>query len=145
MGDGNAYLLAGRLTGLSDTTPGHGQSGIRNDGHRAWRGCAVRDYVIRVNSSVTKGYRACRGTGTTTTLVDAPAIVCVATIGDYVVIGQGAGDLSGFYLWLQRSRTNWDFATSTATLLSPCLRAARSWGWLAVNTGSFSGAADWFE
>lgn len=115
-GDGNAYLLAGTTHGLERYDAGAWSnlaSGMTVTGH--WRFAQFGDYVIGVNGSVTKVTELAGGTGTTTTLVDAPAGVCVATIGDYVVIGQGDGDLSGVFTSGFNDHTNWDFATSTAT------------------------------
>lgn len=114
--DGNSYLLVGTATGLDKYNAGSWTNLVTSmtvTGH--WRFAQFGDYVIGVNGSVTKVTALAGGTGTTTTLTSAPAGVCVATIGNYVVIGQDASHLNGIYTSGFNNHTDWDVVTSTAT------------------------------
>lgn len=115
-GDGSSYMLVGTATGLVKYA-GAGWTnlvtGMTVAGH--WRFTQFGDYVVSVNGVETKVTALTGGTGTTTALTDAPAGVCITTIGDYVVIGQDAGDLSGIYTSGFNSHTDWDTVAGTAT------------------------------
>ena len=114
--DGNSYLLVGTDDGLEKYSGGTWTNlvtGMTVTGH--WRFTQFGDYVVGVNGSVTKVTALAGGSGTTTTLASAPAGVCVATVGDYVVIGQDAGDLTCIYTSGTNDHTDWDIVSGTAT------------------------------
>ncbi len=114
--DGNTYMLVGNSAGLDKYDGGTWTNlvtGMTVTGH--WRFTQFGDYVIGVNGSLTKVTALAGGAGTTTTLASAPAGVCVATVGDYVVIGQAANDLTGIYTSGFNDHTDWDVVSGTAT------------------------------
>ena len=114
--DSNSYLLAGTATGLLKYA-GSGWTdlaGVMTVTGR-WRFTQFGNYVVSVNGSVTKVTALTGGAGATTSLAGAPAGVCAATVGDYVVIGQAAGDLVGIYTSGFNDHTQWNVATTTAT------------------------------
>lgn len=78
-----------------------------------WDFAQFGDYAIGVNGSVTKVVDLT--TAAASTLTGAPAGKCIGVVGDYVVIGQAAGDLLGIYTSAFNDHTDWDYATSTAT------------------------------
>lgn len=114
--DGNTYPLAGTATGLSQYA-GAGWTSLATamTVTGRWQFTQFGDYVVSVNGSVTKVTALAGGAGTTTSLASAPAGVCITTIGDYVVIGQAAGDLTGIYTSGFNDHTDWNVVTGTAT------------------------------
>lgn len=114
--DGNSYLLAGTITGLSKYA-GSGWTDLATamTVTGRWRFTQFGDFAIGVNGSITKVSALAGGAGTTTSLAGAPAGVCIATVGDYVVIGQAANDLTGIYTSGFDNHTEWNVATTTAT------------------------------
>jgi len=114
--DGNSYLLVGTADGLEKYSGGTWTNlvtGMTVTGH--WRFTQFGDYVVGVNGAVTKVTALAGGTGTTTTLTGAPAGVCVATVGNYVVIGQDSNDLTGIFTSGTNDHTDWDIVSGTAT------------------------------
>lgn len=113
---GNTYMMVGTATGLSKYNGGTWTdlaTAMTVTGR--WRFTQFGDYVIGVNGSVTKVSALAGGAGTTTTLASAPAGVCAATVGDYVVIGQALNDLTGIYTSGFDNHTDWDTVSGTAT------------------------------
>ena len=113
---GDSYMLVGTSTKLVKYDGGTWTDLVTGlTITNQWRFTQFGDYVVSVNGSLTKVSALAGGSGTTTTLTDAPAGVCVATIGNYVVIGQDAGDLNGIYTSGNNDHTDWDIVSGTAT------------------------------
>lgn len=112
--DGTAALLVGTSTGLSQYTGGNWTSLVSGMSVERWRFAAFGDYVIAVNGSDTQVVHLNAGAAASP-LTGAPAGICVATVGDYVVIGQDDNDLIGIYTSGFNDHTNWD-VTDGATI-----------------------------
>lgn len=113
--DGTSTLLAGTATGLSKFGGGTWTdviTGMTVPGQ--WRFTQFGDYAIGVNGVETKVLDLTAGTGST--LTGAPAGVCVTVVGDYVVIGQGSGDLLGIYTSGFNDHTSWTPGVDGATI-----------------------------
>jgi hypothetical protein len=114
-GAGIAVLLVGTDTGLYQYAAGAWTSlltGLTVTGK--WRFTQFGNDVVSVNGAVT--YKTTlTGTVASTAISGAPAGVCVAVVGDYVVIGQAASDLIGIYTSDFNSDTGWNPAGAGAT------------------------------
>lgn len=112
--DGTSSLLVGTTDGLVKFAGGGWtdlDTGMVVTDH--WRFAQFGDYAVSVNGVVTK--ETDLTTGVTTDLADAPAGKCITIVGDYVVIGQAAGDLLGIYTSGFNDHTVWDYVAGTAT------------------------------
>lgn len=78
-----------------------------------WRFAQFGDYVVSVCGDVTR--QTVLSSGTTTAISGAPAGVCIAIVGDYVVIGQAVGDLLGIYTSGANDHTDWDYTDPLST------------------------------
>lgn len=115
----NTYYAVGTVTTFTDTgaagtagtVPGANTTGMTVGGQ--WRFAQFGNYVVAVNGVETKVVDLVASTAST--LTDAPAGVCIAIVGDYVVIGQRAGDLLGITTSAEGDHTAWDVVTTTAT------------------------------
>lgn len=115
----NTYYAVGTVTTFTDTgaagtagtVPGANTTGMTVGGQ--WRFAQFGNYVVAVNGVETKVVDLVAGTAST--LTGAPAGVCVAIVGDYVVIGQASNDLLGITTSAEGSHTDWDVVKSTAT------------------------------
>lgn len=116
--DGTPSLLVGTSDGISMLVSGSWTNVLTGASiTTAWAFAQFGNYVIGVNGVQTKVTNLTGGTGSTSTLTDAPAGTSVAVVGDYVVIGGDSSDLlsvrtSGF-----NNHTDWDYTdpASTAT------------------------------
>jgi hypothetical protein len=112
---GISVLLVGTDTGLYQYAAGAWTSlltGLSVAGK--WRFTQFGNDVVSVNGAVT--YKTTiSGSVATTAISGAPAGVCVAVVGDYVVIGQAASDLLGIYTSDFNSDTGWNPAGAGAT------------------------------
>ena len=105
-GDGTSTLLVGTADGLVKYDSGAWsdlETGMTVSG--AWRFTQFGNYAIGVNGTATKVVDL--SAGTSGALTGAPAGVCICVIGDYVVIGQDAGDLLGIYYSAANDHTDW--------------------------------------
>lgn len=112
--DRTSTLLVGTASGLSKYSSGSWsdlETSMTVTGQ--WRFAQFGDNAIAVNGSVTKVVDLTAGTSAD--LTDAPAGVCIAVVGDYVVIGQDSSDLLGIYTSGFNDHTDWDYVSSTAT------------------------------
>jgi hypothetical protein len=112
--DGNSSLLVGTSTNLLKYSGATWTSLVASLAiAEHWRFAQFGDYVIGVNGSVTKGVDLVAGTAAT--LTDAPTGKVIAIVGDFVVIGQDSGDLTGIYTSEEGNHTAWDVVTTGAT------------------------------
>ena len=112
---GQAVLLVGTDTGLYQYAAGAWTAlltGLTVTGK--WRFTQFGNDVVSVNGAVT--YKTTlTGAVATTAIAGAPAGVCVAVVGDYVVIGQAANDLLTVYTSDFNSDSGWNPAGAGAT------------------------------
>lgn len=112
--DSSSQMLVGMPSGLVKYASGAWASlvsGMTVAGH--WRFAQFGDYVVSVNGQATK--QSVLSGGTTTDISGAPAGTSIAVVGDYVVIGQAAGDLLGVYTSSANDHTQWDYTDPLQT------------------------------
>jgi len=112
--DSSSQMLVGTPAGLVKYNSGAWSdlvTGMAVTGY--WRFAQFGNYVVSVNGQATK--QTVLSGGTTTNIADAPAGTSIAVVGDYVVIGQAAGDLLGVYTSDYNDHTGWDYADPLKT------------------------------
>lgn len=112
--DGVSQMLVGTETGLVSYSSGawtNVVTGLSLTGR--WRFAQFGNYVVSVSGDVTR--QIVLTTGATTAISGAPAGVCVAVVGDYVVIGQALGDLLGIYTSGANDHTDWNYTSPTSS------------------------------
>lgn len=112
--DGTTALLVGTTGGLSQYAGGVWTSLVTGAAASRWRFTQFGDYVISVNGTQTNVVHLNSG-ASATPLAGAPDGVVIATVGDYVVIGQAVSDQIGIYTSGFNNHTNWD-VTDGATI-----------------------------
>ena len=114
--DGSSLMLVGTTDKLVRYNSGAWTSLVTGAGVTTqWRFAQFGDYVVSVSGGTTRQTQL--SSGTTTAITGAPGGVCIAIVGDYVVIGQAVGDLLGIYTSATNDHTDWDYTNplSTAT------------------------------
>lgn len=112
--DGSSLMLVGTTSKLVSYNSGAWTdlvTGLAITGQ--WRFVQFGDYVVSVSGGTTR--QTVLSGGTTTAISGAPGGVCIAVIGDYVVIGQAVGDLLGIYTSATNDHTDWNYASPTST------------------------------
>lgn len=112
--DGSSLMLVGTSSGLVSYDSGAWTNlvtGLSITGQ--WRFAQFGDYVVSVCGEVTR--QTILSSGVTTAISGAPAGVCIAIVGDYVVIGQAVGDLLGIYTSGANDHTDWDYTNPLST------------------------------
>jgi hypothetical protein len=107
-GDSSSQMLVGTPDGLVKYNSGAWDvlaSGMTITGQ--WRFVQFGNFVVGVNGSQTKV--TVLSSGVTTDLATAPAGTSIAVVGDYVVIGQDAGDILGVTTSGFNDHTDWDY------------------------------------
>ncbi len=125
--DGTSALLVGTPTGLFQYTGGAWTALVTGLSVSRWRFTQFGDYVIAVNGSSTHVVHLNSG-ASGSTLAGAPAGSCVATVGDYVVIGQAANDRIGIYTSGFNDHTDWDPAGTGGATIQPMLTGGEVMG-----------------
>ena len=105
--NGTSYLFAGTANGLSRYSAGGWTSLLTAMSvTEQWRFVTFGNYAVAVNGVETKVVDL--SAGTASALAGAPAGKVIAVIGDYVVIGQAAGDLTAIYTSKANDHTGWN-------------------------------------
>lgn len=112
--DSASTMLVGTSTSLCKYAAGSWTalaSGLTINGR--WQFVPWGDVVVSVNGVATKQITI--SGGVVTNITGAPAGTSIAIVGDYIVIGQNAGDILGVYTSGFNNHLDWDYTSSTST------------------------------
>lgn len=112
--DASSLMLVGTSSGLVSYANGAWSNLVTGlTISNQWRFAQFGNYVVSVCGEVTR--QTVLSSGTTTAIGGAPGGVCIAVVGDYVVIGQAVGDLLGIYTSGANNHTDWNYASPTSS------------------------------
>lgn len=112
--DASSLMLVGTASGLVSYNSGAWANLVTGlTITNQWRFAQFGNYVVSVCGEVTR--QTVLSSGTTTAISGAPAGVCIAVVGDYVVIGQAVGDLLGIYTSGANDHTDWNYTSPTSS------------------------------
>lgn len=112
--DSASTMLVGTTTSLCKYDAGAWTaiaSGLTINGR--WQFVPWGDVVVSVNGVATKQITI--SGGVVSNITGAPSGTSIAVVGDYIVIGQNAGDILGVYTSGFNDHTDWDYTSPTST------------------------------